>query len=95
MRVGTRAVIDTSGIRALVSEAQTRSITLKGVRAGIKVLLPVAKAGAPRRKGSGALKQSQGTKAVKGRKGKTGSYAIQGAKVSKTKTFKGKKIIPG
>ncbi len=84
-RVGTRVVIDTSGIRELVSEAQTRGITLKGVRAGIKVLLPKAKAGAPKRPGSGALKQAQGTKAVRGKKGKTGSYAVQGAK---TKTQK-------
>jgi hypothetical protein len=95
MRVGTRAVIDTSGIRALASEAQTRSITLKAVRAGIKVLLPVAKAGAPRRQGSGALKQSQGTKAVKGRRGKTGSYAVQGAKTKTQKVVKGKIVKPG
>lgn len=88
MRVGTRVVIDTKGIREVVSEAQTRGITLKGVRAGVKVLLPVAKAGAPRRPGSGALKQSQGTKAVRGRKGKTGSYAIQGAKAKIQKSVK-------
>lgn len=88
MKVGTRVVIDTKGIREVVSEAQTRGITLKGVRAGIKILLPVAKAGAPKRPGSGALKQAQGTKAVRGRKGKTGSYAIQGAKTKVQKTVK-------
>ena len=46
----------------------------KGVRAGIKVLLPPARAGAPKR--SGALKQAQGTKAKKGRKGKTLAFAV-------------------
>ena len=95
MRVGTRAVVDTSGIRDLVTAAQFRSITLKAVRAGVKVLLPVAKAGAPRRPGSGALKQSQGTKAVKGRKGRTGSYAVQGAKAKTQKIVKGKIVKPG
>lgn len=95
MRVGSRVAVDTSGIKGLVTEAQSRAITLKAVRAGVKVLLPVAKAGAPRRVGSGALKQSQGTKAVKGRKGRTGSYALQGAKAKTQKIVKGKVVKPG
>ena len=78
--IGTRVVIDTSGFKDLVKIAESRSITLKGVKAGIKLLQIAAKAAAPRRVGSGALKQSQGTKAKKGSKGRTLSFAIQGAK---------------
>lgn len=92
MPLGVSVHIDTSGIGIAMSETQSRSATLKAVRAGIKVIQPVAKGLAPKR--FGALKTAQGTKAVKGRKGKTGSFALQGAR-SKYKRFrKGKKIVP-
>lgn len=88
----SKVKIDVSGITELVSKAKSRSITLKGVRAGMKKFLPLARAGAPRRPRSGALKQSQGVKAAKGRKGNTISYAVQGAKTGfeKMVTPKGK-----
>lgn len=87
-----KAKIDVTGIADLVGKVKSRSITLKGVREGIKKFLPLARAGAPRRPRSGALKQSQGTKAAKGKKGNTVSYAVQGAKTGfeKMVTPKGK-----
>lgn len=92
--VGMKVEIDVRGIASVLSAVQTRQVTLKGVRAGIKVLVGPAKAGAPRRKGSGALKQSQGYKAAKGRKGRTISYAVQGARVAVQKTYKGRVVKP-
>ena len=71
---------DVSGILALVGKTKARTITLQGVRAGAKVLLKAARSMAPRRKRSGALRQAQGIKAAKGRRGNTISYAVQGAK---------------
>ena len=64
----------------MVNEAQSRSVTLAGVKAGIKILQRAARSAAPRRRNSGALKQSQGTIAKKGKKGKTVSFAVQGAR---------------
>ena len=95
MPIGSRVTVDTSGLDGLVSEAKKRSITLKAVRAGIKVLVPAARANAPRRPGSGALKQSQAYRAAKGRKGKTIAFAVQGARKNKEKVYKGKVIKPG
>lgn len=91
--IGMKVEVDVRGFQGVVSTAQTRSITLKGVRAGIKVLVGPAKAGAPKR--SGALKQAQGYRAAKGRKGKTIAFAVQGAKVATTKTYKGRTVKPG
>lgn len=91
MPIGMRVAVDISGITGLVSEAKQRNITLKAVRAGIKILQPIAKANAPRRKGSGALRQSQGTKAAKGKRGQTVAYAVQGAKTKFQKMVK----LPG
>jgi hypothetical protein len=85
--------LDTRGFQGVVTEAQSRGMTLKGVRAGIKVLIAPAKAGAPRR--SGALKAAQGYKAAKGRKGKTIAYAVQGARVAAQRTYRGKTVKPG
>lgn len=76
----SKVTTNVQGIVELVGVTKSRSITLKGVRAGIKKFLPLARAGAPRRKRSGALKQSQAVKSAKGKKGKTLSYAVQGAK---------------
>jgi hypothetical protein len=91
--IGVTTKIDTQGFEALVAENKKRNVSLKGARAGGKVLQKAARAGAPKRKGSGALKQSQGVKAAKGRKGLTVSYAVQGArrKVDKMVTPAGRK----
>lgn len=86
--VGMRVQIDTSGFKDIVKLSESRSITLKGVRAGIKILQKPAKSLAPRRVGSGALRQAQGTKAKKGKKGRTLSFAIQGAKTGFSKMVK-------
>jgi hypothetical protein len=72
--------VDVSGIRAVVTAAKKRDITLKGAKAAAKVLLVGARGAAPKRKGSGALKQAQGVKAAKGNRGSTVSYAVQGAR---------------
>jgi hypothetical protein len=95
MPVGMKVTVetDTRGLSAVVGEAKTRNICLKGVRAGIKVLVGPAKAGAPKR--SGALKQAQGYKAAKGRKGKTIAFGVQGARSSAQRTYKGKVVKPG
>jgi hypothetical protein len=92
--VGFKIRIDAGPIAAVVGDAKARNLTLKAIRAGIKVLVPPAKAGAPRRKGSGALKQAQGWRAGKGRKGKTVSWGVQGARLRVEKTFKGKVVKP-
>lgn len=91
--VGMKVELDTRGFQGVISEAQSRNMTLKGVRAGIKVLVGPAKAGAPRR--SGALKAAQGSKAAKGRKGKTIAYAVQGARAKYQKTYRGRAVKPG
>jgi hypothetical protein len=91
--VGMKVEIDTRGFQGIVSEAKSRNVTLKGVRAGIKVLVGPAKGGAPRR--SGALRQSQGYRAAKGRKGKTIAFAVQGARKAFEKTYKGRRTVPG
>lgn len=91
--VGMKIEVDVRGFSSLISAVQTRTVTLKAVRAGIKVLIGPAKAGAPRR--SGALKQSQGSRAAKGRKGKTIAFAVQGARNAVQKTYKNRVVKPG
>lgn len=76
--VGLVTKVDVSGITGFVSEAKTRNITMKGLRAGIKLLVPAARANAP--KATGTLKRAQGYRVAKGRRGKTISFAVQGAK---------------
>lgn len=72
---------DVSGIAAVITAAKTRGITLAGAKAAGKLLKTAARATAPKRPGSGALKQAQGVKAAKGTKsGTTASYAVQGAR---------------
>ncbi len=71
---------DVSGMMAILSEAKQRRVTLKGVKAGAKLLKLAARSQAPKRQGSGALQQAQGVKAAKGNKGVTISYAVQGAR---------------
>jgi HK97 gp10 family phage protein len=70
--------LDLSGLKALASLTQARGVTLKGVRAGGKIVQAAAKARAPKR--SGALRQSIGLKAQKGNKGKTVALAVIGAR---------------
>jgi hypothetical protein len=79
--IGANVKVDTSGFVSVVSEAKTRGITLKGVKAGIRILQTAAKTAAPRRARSGALRRAQGVKARKGWAGSTTSYAVQGARV--------------
>lgn len=88
--------LDLSGLDAIESLAKQRAITLKAIKAGAKLVQAGAKARAPKRKGSGALKQSLGVKAVKGKRGKTLALAVIGArkKVSKmVKPPRGTKLI--
>ncbi len=85
---------DTSGIDAVISVARQRGITLAGAKAAGKPLKNAARSGAPKRPGSGTLKQAQGIKAAKGTKaGTTASFAVQGArkKVVKMVKLRGKK----
>lgn len=77
--------LDLAGLAGLKSAAQARSVTLKGVRAAAKVVQAAAKARAPKRKRSGALKQSMGMKAAKGKRGKTLAYAVVGARTKVVK----------
>jgi hypothetical protein len=78
--IGGTVKVDVSGAMALLSEAKQRRVTLKGVKAGAKLLKLAARSEAPARPGSGALQQAQGVKAEKGRQGKTISFAVQGAR---------------
>ena len=85
---------DVSGIEAVISAARTRGITLAGAKAAGKLLKNAARSTAPKRPGSGTLKQAQGVLAKKGTKqGTTASFAVQGArkKVVKMVKLRGKK----
>lgn len=81
--LGVRVQVETVGIDSTLTEIQSRNASLKAVRGGIKIVQSAAKSYAPKRLGH--LKRAQGTKAVKGRRGKTGSFAVQGAKVKYVK----------
>jgi HK97 gp10 family phage protein len=82
----------------VASEARERSITLKAVKAGAKVMKPAITAAAPKRTGSrvpgGSLKRSMGVKAVKGRKGRTGALAIAGPRTAYERDVRGRKVKP-
>lgn len=78
--ISAKVSVDVSGFVDLIGITKTRAVTLKGVRAGAKELLSIVRPLAPRRKGGGALRQSQGVKAAKGKRGKTVSFAVQGAR---------------
>lgn len=82
----TRIEVDTSGLRQLSSVSKQRGVTLKGARAGAKVVQRAGKSAAPKRRGSGALKQSLGVKAAKGKRGKTLAYAVVGPRKKFRKT---------
>lgn len=76
--IRTEVAVDTTGIAEVAKLGQARSATLKAVKAGAKLIQGAAKARAPKRKGSGALRQSLGIKSVKGSKGRTLSFAVIG-----------------
>lgn len=93
-----KVVVDTRGLAGLVTKAKERSITLRAVKAGARLVQADAKAAAPRRKGSGALRQSLGTKAVKGTRGSTVALAVVGARKKVVKTLsrgnKSVRVVP-
>lgn len=70
--------LDLSGLDGLKKASQQRAVTLKGIKAAAKLVQQAAKAGAPKRKGSGTLRRSIGTLAKKGSKGKTLAFAVIG-----------------
>lgn len=86
MSIKGKLDLNLSGLNAVKSAARSRSITLKSVKAGAKVIAPAVKAGAQRR--SGALKQSIGIKTAKGRRTKTAAYAVVGARTKVRKMVK-------
>lgn len=83
MPIGVLVEVNTSAITASLKDLQERSVTLKAVRAGIKIVQSAARGTVPKRLKH--LYRAQGTKAIKGRKGKTGSIALQGAKTKYVK----------
>lgn len=82
------------GLERVERTAKKRQIAQKAVRAGAKLVQQAAKARAPKRKRSGALKRSIGIKAAKGRKGKTLAYAVVGARRKVITRYKGRKTVP-
>jgi HK97 gp10 family phage protein len=91
--VKTAIVADMSAARQLGGTAFLRRVTLKGAKAAANLVAPRARAAAPRRKGSGALRQSIGVKAEAGKK-RTGAIAVVGARKKVVKTVpRGKKTV--
>jgi hypothetical protein len=77
-----RVITDLSGLAAVSSTAKKRTITLKAVKAGAKLVQAAAKAKAPRRKADGGgLQQAIGIKPVKGTRGRTLAYCVVGPRV--------------
>ncbi len=81
-----------AGLEAIERTAKKRAITLKAIKAGAKLVQRAAKAKVVKR--SGALKQSIGTKAQKGRKGKTLALAVVGARTKVVQQYKGRSVRP-
>lgn len=98
--ISAKVRVNTAGMKLIVAENKKRDVTLKGARAGTKVLERAAKAEAPVRKGSGMLRKAQGVLAKKGRKGTTISFAVQGARkrIEKMVTLPGRtkpqRVVP-
>jgi HK97 gp10 family phage protein len=92
--VSVEVSTDLSGLNAIQKTAKKRQITKKAVGAGARVIAKDVKKRAPRRKGSGALRVSIGTKSQKGRKGKTLAFAVIGARKKVVRVFKGRKTVP-
>jgi HK97 gp10 family phage protein len=78
--------LDLAPLKSLATAAKQRAVTLKGVRAAAKIVQAAVKARAPKRKRSGALKQSIGQKSAKGKRGRTLAYAVVGARTKVVKS---------
>ncbi len=79
--VGLKTAVNTRGITGVVNASKSRQIAMKGLRAGIRILVHTAKSGAP--VGSGALRKAQGYRVAKGRK--VSAFAAQGVRVAAQK----------
>jgi hypothetical protein len=81
--------LDLSGLQGVATVAKQRAITRKVAMKMARVIKPAVKAEAPKR--TGTLKQAIWAKATKGRKGKTISFAVVGARkaVRRKVTVKG------
>lgn len=92
LSVSVKVVTKIDGIQFLAGEAKKRTVTLAGAKAAGKILKGAARSAAPRRKGGGggSLKQAQGVRAQKGKKGLTVSFVVQGAKKKFEKVIKRK-----
>lgn len=90
--VGVKVFTSFDGLEAIERTAKRRAITLKAIKAGAKLVQARAKTKVVKR--SGALRQSIGIKAEKGRKGKTLALAVVGARVKVVRQYKGKSIRP-
>lgn len=90
--IGVQVFTSFPGLDAIERTAKKRAVTLKAVKAGAKLVQQRAKANAARR--SGALRQSIGTKAVKGSRGKTLALAIVGARAKVVRQYKGRAVKP-
>ncbi len=92
--------LDLSGLANLESMAKRRQVAVKAVKAAAKPVQQAAKSLAPKRQGSGALKQSIGIKAEKGSKGQTIAFAVVGPRKKVEKVItppgsrKAKKVVP-
>jgi hypothetical protein len=93
--VSVSVKVDTSGLRGLASDARRRTMTVRAVGAGARVVAKAAKPLAPRRAAhGGTLKRSLGSKAGKGRRGKTIAFAVVGPRKSVERTIpRGRKAV--
>lgn len=94
MALAAEVFTEWAGLERVERTAKKRQITKKAVKAGAKLVQQAAKARAPRRKGSGALRRSLGIKAEKGRGGKTLAYAVVGARRKVATRYKGRATVP-
>lgn len=92
--VGVQVFTEFPGLEQIERTAKKRAVTLKAVKAGAKLVQSGAKSRVPKRKKSGALKQSLGIKSQKGTRGKTLAFAVVGARSKVVKLYKGKTIKP-
>ena len=78
--LGVGIHVDMSPAGKLVNELQRKKVTAKAIGKGAKLVIPAARSRAPKRKGSGALKKSIGSKSFASKKTKTGAVAVIGAR---------------
>jgi hypothetical protein len=84
--MAANVTVNTTGFRSLGAALRSRSATLQGVAAGIVVLNHAVRAAAPR--SSGALAAAQDYLAVRGSRGQTVSYAVQGVRTAFVRTVR-------